>query len=106
MLVRLLNTLRFRLDAEEREWRSLNRLRKDLQPAFWQRVVLQMAGRPLHWGLSLFGLVSLLVLAAALIDSRYWVVIDVAKFNVTDRLRDLARGAQRKHQGGSPHLSP
>lgn len=84
MFGRLFNSLRFRLDAEEKEWRSLNRLRKELQPALSQRVVLQMAGRPLHWGLSLFGLVSLLMLAAALIDSKYWVVIDVNEFNVTD----------------------
>ncbi|MCF8179333.1 MAG: hypothetical protein K9J74_12555 [Sulfuritalea sp.] len=84
MFGRLLDTLRFRLDAEEKEWRSLNRLRKELQPALWQRAMLQMAGRPMHWGLSLFGLVSLLVLAAMLVDSRYWVVIDVDEFNVAD----------------------
>lgn len=43
-----------------------------------------MAGRPLHWGLSLFGLASLMVFAAVFIDSRCWVIIYVDKFNLTD----------------------
>ncbi len=86
MIGRLFNTLRFRLEAEEKEWRSLNELRKELQPAPWQRCLVQMAGSPLSWCLSIFGLVSLLALAAALIESKYWVVIDVCEFEVQDQI--------------------
>jgi len=80
----LFNSLSYRLDAEEAEWRALNRVRQELQPAFWQSALLQMASKPLHWALALFGLVSILVLGAALIDSSYWVVIRVTDFNVED----------------------
>lgn len=84
MLGRLLNTLQYRLDIEEKEWRSLNRLRRELQPNPWRWAVLQSASRPLLFGGAIFCLVSFLALLAAVVDSKYWAVYYVPEFKIPD----------------------
>lgn len=81
---RLLNTLQYRLDAEEKEWRSLNRLRRELEPNPWRRTVLQAACKPLFFCGLIFGLASLLALMVAVINPKYWVICYVHEFKAPD----------------------
>lgn len=80
----LFNTLRYRLDTEEKEWRSGNRVRRELEPNPWHRSVLRIASKPLFWGGTVFGLVSLVAIFIAFVDSKYWVVFYVSKFETPD----------------------
>lgn len=81
----LFNTLQHRLDVEEDEWRSLNRLRGELEPNFLHRQLLRVASKPVLFGGTIFILVSIFVLAAVLVDSKYWVVYYVSQFKEPDR---------------------
>ena len=86
MLGNLLNTLKFRLDTEEKEWRSLNRTRGELRPGLWHRWISQIACSPTSFGIQAFALVSIFAIATAFVDPKHLVVFCVANFDNSDSI--------------------
>ena len=84
MFGRLLQTLAHRLDAEEREWSSTNRARKELQPGRIQRGVLAAAQHPLAVSLWLSVILAAVSLIPALWAPEHWVLLALPIFRLSD----------------------
>ena len=84
MLKKLLNTLRHRLDKEEKEWGTLNFLRRELKPGFLYRWTLQVTSKPLLFGVWIIVLVSIFATITALVDSKYLIIFNIPNFEKSD----------------------
>lgn len=78
MFGHLLNTLRYRLDAEEKEWRSYNSLRQELRPDWLTGWVLRHAEHPFRLGIAMALLVTVASLVTGVLKPERWVVYHVS----------------------------
>ena len=74
MLGWFFKTLRSRLNAEEKKWRSLNRVRNELGPRFWHSSILRIAANPMGAALIFFVVATTLAFLAAVVDPKLWVI--------------------------------
>src|SRR3989339_92599 len=78
----LFNTLQHRLNAEEKEWRSLNKIRGELRPNLVHNLVLRFASMPMPVTFIIFFIVFLFSLFFAFVSPKNWVVLYVSKLNI------------------------
>lgn len=85
---RLLRTLSHRLDAEEREWKSLNRVREELAPGAWHAFMLRLGARSTLWAAAAFLVVTAWAAFVAYVDLHYWLFHYTVSKSNTDSLAD------------------
>ena len=85
MLGYLFNTLNRRVNAEAREWQSVNRAHEKFRPGKMYRFLLMLSARPRAWTITLFAVASVFVVGFYIVDPRYWTIRYIDKFDVADR---------------------